>query len=782
MLQTGFDTEEPLKNKEKLTIFGDSGTERYSGFFYEDPNPQWTDDRRIDIVENMRRTDGSVKAALTIVKTPILAANWDIVTDSEDPLFQEVTEFVKKSVFNLKGRTWKGFLREALTYLDFGFSVFEKIYGIREGRLTIVDLAPRIQRSIYKWEMQDGSPGVTQFLRTNEDDAINNLGNQGFLEIPAAKIVVFTNEKEGDDVTGQSILRAAYKHFYAKDNLYRFGLIASERFGAGTLVIGMPLNAGREEREAAKNIGQSFKANEMAYVVKPSPEWDLEILRPEGSSQNSIMEEQIKHHNREILMTVLAAFMDLGSGSSGSFALSKDQSSFFVKNIEDKVEYFKEEFTKTVLEDIVKQAYPDVYQKMKAEEALPYLTSTPVDEKDLKNTAEYIKILVDAGMINPDDKLKKWTRSLFKMPELTEEDLDQVATPTLKKDLPEEEEELSSCTHSKECSHQVLLGDKIGLSTVELLSQKKKFELARPLTLLEEHVNFEFLNEQFNDLGGDLAQELVKLFEKSIDRGMRSAQAKVKSGDLSGVSSISFVSKTELSKLIKKYTQKALEVGKKTASEELEVERPRTPQKTTQANNLEAAQIVEQVSTDLNGAVRQTARSGISNEVAVLAILVAMRRAAQKEADKATRVISGSIPGQHINQGRRVVFDDNEPLIQAYIRSEVLDSRTCNICMSLDGRVVKADDPFAKLDQVHNFCRGVWVAIGKEAKDATGRVIGVRTIDNVKGATLGIPKTIRERFSTVGGVPETNAFTQLKKPINRANKKVQDEIKRRDQA
>jgi hypothetical protein len=50
----------------------------------------------------------------------------------------------------------------------------------------------------------------------------------------------------------------------------------------------------------------------------------------------------------------------------------------------------------------------------------------------------------------------------------------------------------------------------------------------------------------------------------------------------------------------------------------------------------------------------------------------------------------------YINHGRNIVFDKNSEDIHALQRSEILDQTTCNFCLSVDGRVVEKDDPFAQ--------------------------------------------------------------------------------------
>lgn len=52
--------------------------------------------------------------------------------------------------------------------------------------------------------------------------------------------------------------------------------------------------------------------------------------------------------------------------------------------------------------------------------------------------------------------------------------------------------------------------------------------------------------------------------------------------------------------------------------------------------------------------------------------------------------------------------------IHCYQRSEILDHKTCNFCLSMDGRCVAPGDPLTKMDQFHTGCRGIWVTVSKQ--------------------------------------------------------------------
>ena len=49
--------------------------------------------------------------------------------------------------------------------------------------------------------------------------------------------------------------------------------------------------------------------------------------------------------------------------------------------------------------------------------------------------------------------------------------------------------------------------------------------------------------------------------------------------------------------------------------------------------------------------------------------------------------------------------------------SEILDLRTCNYCLSIDGRIIEKDDAFGKNTIFHSYCRGICVAIMHDEED-----------------------------------------------------------------
>ena len=393
---------------------GDSGTRRFSGFFLEEPNVQWRNEQRITNVEEMRRADGTVKAVLNAIKAPILSVDWNI--EGED---DTIVQFVKDNLFVMR-RTWRDFMREALAYMDFGFYVFELIFEKKGRYFNLVDLEPRIPHSIYRWKAEINGqlvPGITQILQTNNSTVVDAASGQA--NIPMEKLLVLTNDKEGDDITGQSILRAAWKHYKMKDVLERVQAIAAERYGVGIPVITLPKEYGDAEKLLAEEMAKNIKSNEKSYITLPSDEWKFIILTPTGNPQGQSIESAIKHHSNSILISTLATFLSLGTNDTGSLALSRDQSSFYLKHVEDKCAYFAEQMTEQVIRRLV-------YVNFGPNAEVPKLKYAPLGDIDFTAMSGTLKTLIDATLIEPSPKMKQFVSKVFKLPEVTDDERERM--------------------------------------------------------------------------------------------------------------------------------------------------------------------------------------------------------------------------------------------------------------------------------------------------------------------------------------------------------------------
>ena len=117
---------EPVKTKKGLEI-GDSGTRILGGIVSEDYNSKLQGLRGIEVYDEMRKSDASVKAAISATTLPIRAATWYVEPASDEPQDQEIAEFVEKALMEWQSLEWEDLLRQALLSLPFGFMVFESL-------------------------------------------------------------------------------------------------------------------------------------------------------------------------------------------------------------------------------------------------------------------------------------------------------------------------------------------------------------------------------------------------------------------------------------------------------------------------------------------------------------------------------------------------------------------------------------------------------------------------------------------------------------------------------
>ncbi len=359
------------------------------------------------IYDVMRRSDSTVRSTLQVCKLPLLSSQWGVEAASDDKMDQAIADFVNHELFE-RNLNFHNFLREGLTMFEFGFSVAEKTYELTEysgqTRIGIQSINYRKQRSIYAWETKEGQPGVTQQL----------IGET--VSIPMAKLIILTNDKEGDNYQGISLLRYAYKHWDIKDKLDIINAIALEKLAVGVPVLKKPADADATDLAAAREALRNFRANEEGYQEIPVG-WDLEMLDMKANSTKDVI-PTIQYHDRQIQMSVLAQFLSLGGDAgSGSRALSEDHSKLFLLS----EEAVAKNIQSSLQEQLIKQLVDLNFTKDQLPNGYPTLTFSKIGDEDTSTMAESVNKLMQAGAITYDPYVEDHVRKLLRLPDLPDE-------------------------------------------------------------------------------------------------------------------------------------------------------------------------------------------------------------------------------------------------------------------------------------------------------------------------------------------------------------------------
>lgn len=394
---------------------GRSGTYIFGGrITQEEYNVNLIGQNGKKIYDIMRRSDSSVHATLQVCKLPILSTTWTIEPASEDDNDQYIADFVKNELMG-RNVNWHDFLREALTMFDFGFSVFEKTYELTEfqgkTRVGLADVSSRKQRSILYWQTLNGGLGVQQQL-LGGDTQYNN--KTGLVSIPMEKLIVFTNEKEGDNYEGISVLRFAYKDWDIKDKLTLVHAIALEKMAMGVPIITPPQTVNPEEQELARQSVRQMRANEQSYAEVPNG-WTLAMLDMQSQTTKDIL-PTLQYLDKNISKSVLAQFLELGSGKSGgSKALSQDHSQLFMLSEEAAAKTL----ASTVQEALIKQLCDLNFSDLP--NGYPTLSFGKIGDDDITVIAAAVSSLMTAGAITPNPNLEDHLLDTMHMPNLPDQ-------------------------------------------------------------------------------------------------------------------------------------------------------------------------------------------------------------------------------------------------------------------------------------------------------------------------------------------------------------------------
>lgn len=422
--------EAPAQLQEEL---GGTGTFNFGGFIRgEEFNPQLDSLTGIKNLDEMRRSDAQVHAALEVVKMPIRTADYEVdPADPDDPESMRQAEFIRWCLFEGMTTTWDDLIRQALLMLDFGFMLFEKVWQVQEDgewadHIVLKRLAPRPPKTLWQWF-------------TDEDGALISVkqlavkaGTYQFLDIPADKLVRFTFQQEGDNFQGISMLRSAYPHWLMKKQFYVIDAIRATRFGVGIprakLLAGYKPTV--EDRAAIALMLQGLSSHQHAYLIQP-PQVDIDILMPQGVQGGAQLLPSINHQNEQITRNILAQFLDMGGKSQGgSKALGASAMDFFLNAIESISNQICDVINKQVIRDLIDMNY-EVGGKY------PTLRPVGIQETDVKSMAAAAQALAAAGLLTPDKKTENTFRNLMNLPEVPDEDdalqdgaMGQVPAPT----------------------------------------------------------------------------------------------------------------------------------------------------------------------------------------------------------------------------------------------------------------------------------------------------------------------------------------------------------------
>lgn len=354
-------TSRPSNPMQELGVAGDYARQGYMKM--DEFLPQLRGSNAIKKYREMRENDPIIGSIMTAMDMIIRAIEVKFVPPEDKKDDEQAKEYVQfmKEVFSDMDGTMEEFLSEVLSFLVYGFAIFEVVYKRRmgtnsqnpqyhsmynDGRIAIRKLSPRAQWTIDRFEMSPNGDilGVYQ----------NAIGVFGSAFIPVDKMLHFRTVMVNNDPSGRSVLRNAYKSYHYANNLETIEAIAIEREMNGLPIGRVPAEYLAENATPAqKNFVRQYQSilrnvrnNEMSFILLPSDVYQndngsstqtakvsFELAASKGTRDIDI-DKVIRRHQHNIARTVLADFIMLGGSDRGSFALSQSKTDLFLRAIE----------------------------------------------------------------------------------------------------------------------------------------------------------------------------------------------------------------------------------------------------------------------------------------------------------------------------------------------------------------------------------------------------------------------------------------------------------------
>jgi len=400
-----------------------------------------------------------------------------------------------------------------------------------------------------------------------------------------------------------------------------------------------------------------------------SNDYEFDIKGLTGRTKD--LSPSIEHHDKMIARSILAQFLNLGSTDVGSFALARDQSSFFLMALKSVGKNICDTVNRYAIPQLVDYNWPGIT-------AYPKLKVSGMETKAMKDYAEAIVKLVTAGALRVDDGLEDTLRDMLDLPEKTEvEEPEPEPNPIAGPVEPEEDQ----------------VKEKITLSSGRW---------RRELTLAEGFVSFEEIEGVLDKAEQKFIQATKEIQDRQIDTLVALTIRAIEKKDLKKLNNLDVTYRTEMASRMMTVLTDMFKYGRLQVKKELQtqkhIELAEAPGPLDPADAELALEFIK--------ARTKASSTVMANKLRQSAIFQGLKQIKQGAADKEALALAlKSLSDRELvssaqfsineafNFGRGVEADTAKDEIDRVQYSALMDPATCEKCAPLDGQEWPYDDP-----------------------------------------------------------------------------------------
>jgi hypothetical protein len=364
----------------KLSETGYLNLKTRNGRILEDANFAFRMPNLCKVVDEMKISP-PVAIGLNALRMLINRAEVYVEPFDDTPKHKQRAKFLESCLNDMES-SWQTTMKSFFPFLEYGHHVSEKVFRRRlksngskynDGLVGVKALKPRPQHSIEKWNFsEDGrtlvglSQNITSLENSYRFKALTN--EDGLIEIPREKFLLFRADAVGDNPEGNSILKAAYLAFKQLSLLTDHMLIGVAKDTQGLPLVQIPPQymsetASDYEKDvysACKTVVDNLAAGTQRGIVFPlayDPEskaemFKVSLLESKGGKAYDVL-AIIKVLQANILSVLSCDAVTMSVDQAGSLSLQDGDTNLLALS----VAYRLGEIADTLNTDLVRQLW-----------------------------------------------------------------------------------------------------------------------------------------------------------------------------------------------------------------------------------------------------------------------------------------------------------------------------------------------------------------------------------------------------------------------------------------
>lgn len=329
------------------------------------------------IYDEMRRRDPTLRAILLAIRLMARRASWTVEAAGETQADKEAAEFLRSCLGDMS-HTVEDFLDDVLTMLPFGWASFEIVYKRRpDGLIGWQKFAFRRQSTLSRWQF-DGNGGMIGWWQSAAPTY-----SEVFL--PIEKLLHFVAERDGSNPEGLSLFESAYEPWHFVTNLQIINGIGWQRTFVGLPHFHFNEKPDDTDKAVVAEAGQGLRQGSRSYISTP-PAVDFNLLSAQNSGAAALL-DTIRMFRVMMTQIVLADFIWLGTGNSGSWSLGSDKSQLFLMAVNGYLDRISAVWNRFGVSRLFEAQPPGAFAGMTG---LPRLHHTEVSKYKLSELGAFI--------------------------------------------------------------------------------------------------------------------------------------------------------------------------------------------------------------------------------------------------------------------------------------------------------------------------------------------------------------------------------------------------------